>query len=308
MARRKGKGRSLDGILLLDKPAGITSNGALQQVKRLYSAAKAGHTGSLDPIATGVLPICFGEATKFSQYLLDSDKRYETTISLGTQTATGDREGEIVAKTPVPLLTEEVVERCLGRFRGEIHQTPSMYSAIKKDGQPLYKLARQGIEVEREARPVTIFELVLRGMGPETLDLEVHCSKGTYIRSLAEDIGTELGCGAHVAELRRTGVGQFSIENAVSMDTVVGRSGDGPEGMDPLLLPIQEAVVNLPRVELSEHTGAYLLQGQPVQVSSAPKAGLVQLFHSLGTEKRFIGIGEVLDDGKIAPRRLIAAQ
>ena len=211
-------------------------------------------------------------------------------------------------KTPVPLLTEEVVERCLGRFRGEIHQTPSMYSAIKKDGQPLYKLARQGIEVEREARPVTIFELVLRGMGPETLDLEVHCSKGTYIRSLAEDIGTELGCGAHVAELRRTGVGQFSIEDAVSMDTVVERSDDGPEGMDPLLLPIQEAVVNLPRVELSEHTGAYLLQGQPVQVSSAPKAGLVQLFHSLGTEERFIGIGEVLDDGKIAPRRLIAAQ
>jgi tRNA pseudouridine55 synthase len=196
----------------------------------------------------------------------------------------------------------------LGRFRGEIHQTPSMYSAIKKDGQPLYKLARQGIEVEREARPVTIFELVLRGMGPETLDLGVHCSKGTYIRSLAEDIGTELGCGAHVAELRRTGVGQFSIEDAVSMDTVVGRSGDGPEGMDPLLLPIQEAVVNLPRVELSEHTGAYLLQGQPVQVTSAPKAGLVQLFHSLGTEDRFIGIGEVLDDGKIAPRRLIAAQ
>jgi len=308
LARRKGKGRPLDGILLLDKPAGITSNGALQQVKRLYGAAKAGHTGSLDPIATGVLPICFGEATKFSQYLLDSDKRYETTISLGAQTATGDREGEIVAKTPVPLLTEEVVERCLGRFRGEIHQTPSMYSAIKKDGQPLYKLARQGIEVEREARPVTIFELVLRGMGPETLDLGVHCSKGTYIRSLAEDIGTELGCGAHVAELRRTGVGQFSIEDAVSMDTVVGRSGDGPEGMDPLLLPIQEAVVNLPRVELSEHTGAYLLQGQPVQVSSAPKAGLVQLFHSLGTEERFIGIGEVLDDGKIAPRRLIAAQ
>jgi len=201
-----------------------------------------------------------------------------------------------------------VVERCLGRFRGEIHQTPSMYSAIKKDGQPLYKLARQGIEVEREARPVTIFELVLRGMGPETLALGVHCSKGTYIRSLAEDIGTELGCGAHVAELRRTGVGQFSIEDAVSMDTVVELSDDGPEGMDPLLLPIQEAVVNLPRVELSEHTGAYLLQGQPVQVSSAPKAGLVQLFHSLGTEERFIGIGEVLDDGKIAPRRLIAAQ
>ena len=308
MARGKTKSRLLDGILLLDKPAGITSNGALQQIKRLYGAAKAGHTGSLDPIATGVLPICFGEATKFSQYLLDSDKRYQTSISLGTRTATGDREGDIVAQMPVPLLTEEIVERCLGRFRGEIHQTPSMYSAIKKDGQPLYKLARQGIEVEREARPVTIFELALRRMGPKTLDLEVHCSKGTYIRSLAEDIGTELGCGAHVTELRRTGVGQFSIEDAISMDTVVERSEDGPLGMDPLLLPIQEAVVNLPRVELSEHTGAYLLQGQPVQVSSAPKGGLVQLFHSLGAQERFIGIGEVLDDGKIAPRRLIAAQ
>lgn len=203
MSRRR-KGREVNGILVIDKPQGVTSNGILQQVKRLYGAAKAGHTGALDPLATGVLPLCFGEATKFSQMMLDSDKAYITTARLGIRTETGDSEGAVVEEKPVPALTEAQVEAVLEEFRGNIQQVPSMYSALKHQGKPLYEYAREGIEIDRPARPVTIYELKLLAVREQELDLAVTCTKGTYIRSLVEDIGEALGCGAHVCALRRT--------------------------------------------------------------------------------------------------------
>ncbi len=219
MARRR-TGRPVNGILLLDKPSGMTSNGALQAVKRLYFAAKAGHTGSLDPLATGVLPLCFGEATKFSQYLLDSDKGYRSTFIFGVTTATGDADGEVTGRSDAGGLGQTEVEAALERFRGAIEQVPSMYSAIKKDGKPLYQLARQGIEVEREARRVTVHELVLEAFrpGPQPeADLYIRCSKGTYVRSIAEDLGAALGVGAHVGVLRRVEAGPFQAGQCISL-------------------------------------------------------------------------------------------
>lgn len=217
MGRRRRKGRNISGILLLDKPMGITSNAALQQVKRLFNACKAGHTGSLDPLATGVLPLCFGEATKFSQFLLDADKHYRARVRLGVTTDSGDADGKVLETKPVPEITDEALEQALDNYRGEITQVPSMFSALKVDGQPLYKLARQGVEVEREARPVTIYELEVQDRSGDELTLDVRCSKGTYVRTLAEDIGRELGCGAHVAGLRRLAAGPFKIEETVSI-------------------------------------------------------------------------------------------
>ena len=214
MSRRR-KGRDVNGILVIDKPAGVTSNGILQQVKRLFGAAKAGHTGALDPLATGVLPLCFGEATKFSQMMLDSDKAYIATARLGIRTETGDSEGAVVAEKPVPDgLTADLLEPVLDGFRGDIQQVPSMYSALKHKGRPLYEYAREGIEVERPARPVTIYELTLLDIRENELDIAVSCTKGTYIRSLVEDIGEALGCGAHVTALRRTMASGFTLANA----------------------------------------------------------------------------------------------
>src|SRR3990167_9071748 len=209
MRKRKHKGRNLSGLLVLDKPVGITSNAALQQVKALYQASKAGHTGSLDPLASGMLIICFGEATKFSQYLLDADKTYEVHAKLGEKTTTGDAEGEIVTRQSVPTFSKNEIEKVLENFRGEIRQIPSMYSAIKYQGKPLYEYARAGIEVERQARPIFIYELVLRSIEKQECHLFVHCSKGTYIRTLIENIGDKLRCGAHVAGLRRLSIGKF---------------------------------------------------------------------------------------------------
>ena len=304
----KRKGRKISGMLLLDKPAGLTSNAALQDVKRLYQAAKAGHTGSLDPLATGVLPLCFGEATKFSQFLLDADKRYLTRIRLGVTTETGDADGEIVAESPVPDLTEDQVEGCLADFRGEIEQVPSMYSALKHRGQPLYKLARQGIEVERKTRKVTIRQLTLVEMTPDSLVLDIHCSKGTYVRTLAEDIGKVLGCGAHVVELRRLASGPFNIEQAVTLDHLMALNDEaGFDGLDKLLLPVASAVAHWPAVELPEMSASYLRQGQPVLVAKAPTSGWVRIFsESDNDETEFLGIGEILDDGRVAPRKLVA--
>lgn len=216
MGRRRKRGRDITGILLLDKPTDITSNKALQQAKFLYFAAKAGHTGALDPIATGVLPICFGEATKFSQYLLNADKKYRVTAKLGEKTTTADREGEVIESKPVDV-TEEQLVKVLQQFKGTISQVPSMYSALKKDGVPLYKLARKGIEVERDAREVDIYSLELVTFSDDEFVLDVHCSKGTYVRNLVEDIGDELGCGAHVLELRRTAVGDFNLGQTVTL-------------------------------------------------------------------------------------------
>jgi tRNA pseudouridine55 synthase len=305
VARRRN-GRAVDGILVLDKPMGISSNRALQRVKHLYNAAKAGHTGSLDPLATGVLPLCLGEATKFSQYLLDADKAYLSTFVLGTVTDTGDAEGQVLEVRDASAITESDVVAALKQFEGEIEQTPSMFSAIKQNGQPLYKLARQGLEVERKPRLIVIEELQLRafrgGDRPE-IDIFMECSKGTYVRSLAEDLGRALGCGAFVSALRRTRSGPFSIEDSVAIDTLQALmdSGELP-AIDALLLPADAALGGLPLVSLSESGGFYMRQGQPVMVPNAPRGGIVRVALHSG---EFLGVGEILDDGRVAPRRLI---
>ena len=307
MGRSRRKGRVIDGILLLDKPAGITSNGALQRVKHLYGAAKAGHTGSLDPIATGVLPICFGEATKFSQFLLDADKGYIATIQLGVRTTTGDSEGDIVYERSVPELSDEAIESCLDSFRGEIDQIPSMYSAIKLNGQPLYKLARQGIEVERQPRRVTIMMLTLLERTHDQWVLNITCTKGTYVRSLAEDIGELIGCGAHVVGLRRRQAGPFAIEGTCTLEKLEGlKAENGERALDKTLLPVSAAVADYPVIEMTALTASYFVQGQPVQIAGVIEEGLVSVYSEAIDDKIFVGVGEILDDGKIAPRRLIA--
>lgn len=302
MAQVKRIRRAVNGVLVLDKPRGMSSNQALQKVRWLLNAEKAGHTGSLDPLATGVLPLCFGEATKFSQYLLDADKAYETVARLGITTTTGDAEGEVVQETAVTV-GREALEAVLPRFRGEIEQVPPMYSALKKDGQPLYKLARAGEVVEREARSVTIARLDLLAFEPPCATLSVACSKGTYIRTLVEDIGQVLGCGAHVAALRRTQAGPFALAQAITLEELERVHAEGGnEALDRFLLPVDAGLEHWPLLQLSEHSAYYWLHGQPVRAPEAPKFGLLRVQDHQG---RFIGIGEVTDDGRIAPRRLI---
>ena len=288
----------------MDKLAGISSNDVVQQAKRLFGAQKVGHTGSLDPLATGVLPLCFGEATKFSQYLLDANKTYWTRIRLGVSTETGDADGEVIAQVDATAITQTQVSDALETFVGEIEQIPSMYSALKHQGQPLYKLARQGIEVERAPRTVTIYSAELLQFAEAYIELRVHCSKGTYIRSLAEDLGAALGCGGHVSALRRLAAGPYAEAQAVTLEQV-SEIGD-PQEMDALLLPVASAVGSWPSVRLHEDTAHYVRQGQPVQVAHAPTHGWVQIFES-AEEDRFLGVGEVLTDGRIAPRRLVAS-
>lgn len=305
MAQVKRIRRDVSGILILDKPRGMSSNQALQKVRWLLNAEKAGHTGSLDPLATGVLPLCFGEATKFSQYLLDADKGYETVAQLGVTTTTGDAEGEVLERRDVTVGRDEL-EAALGRFRGEIQQVPPMYSALKKDGQPLYKLARAGEVVEREARSVTIARLELLAFDSTKATLSVSCSKGTYIRTLVEDLGQVLGCGGHVAELRRTQAGPFNLSQAISLEELEkAHSEGGNEALDRFLLPSDSGLEHWPLVQLSEHSAYYWLHGQPVRAPEAPKFGMLRVQDHTG---RFIGIGEVSDDGRIAPRRLIRSE
>ncbi|MEG7362924.1 tRNA pseudouridine(55) synthase TruB [Pseudomonas citronellolis] len=302
MAQVKRIRRAVNGVLVLDKPRGMSSNQALQKVRWLLNAEKAGHTGSLDPLATGVLPLCFGEATKFSQYLLDADKGYETLARLGVTTTTGDAEGEVLEERQVTV-GREALEAVLPRFRGEIEQVPPMYSALKKDGQPLYKLARAGEVVERDARSVTIARLELLAFEAPCATLAVSCSKGTYIRTLVEDIGRELGCGAHVAALRRTQAGPFGLAQAVTLEELVQVHAEGGnEALDRFLLPVDAGLEHWPLLQLSEHSAYYWLHGQPVRAPEAPKFGMLRVQDHEG---RFIGIGEVTDDGRIAPRRLI---
>lgn len=308
MGRRR-RGRPVDGVLVLDKPQGLSSNQALQKAKHLYFAAKAGHTGSLDPLATGVLPLCFGEATKFSQYLLDADKAYQSTFVLGVATASGDADSEVLEECRVEGMTETGVAQALKAFEGEIEQVPSMYSAIKQNGQPLYKLARQGIEVEREPRRVTIKELridAFRGGERPEVDIYLECSKGTYVRSLAEDLGKALGCGAHVSALRRTKAGPFGLEHSHSLGTLEAlKAREQLDEMDRLLSPPDAALGELPLVQLSESGGFYMRQGQPVMVPNAPRDGIVRVALETG---EFLGVGEILDDGRVAPRRLVVGR
>jgi len=306
VGRGRRRGRDVNGILLLDKPTGLGSNEVLQVVKRLFDARKAGHTGSLDRLASGMLPLCFGEATKLSGFLLNADKRYEATVALGVKTATGDAEGEIIEERPVPKITEKAIEQCLARFRGDIQQIPPMHSAIKHQGQRLYKLAHQGLVVERQPREVTIFELELKnwlpnGVPPQ-LSLEVHCSKGTYIRTLAEDIGEALGCGAHVSRLRRTAAGPYRLDEMLELEQVRALAEQGGDALEMTLIPMESALRDWPVVSLTGDVAYYLKQGQAVLVPHAPTEGWVRI---TGPEHRFIGVGEVLDDGRIAPRRLV---
>ena len=287
----------------MDKPAGISSNDVVQQAKRLFGAQKLGHTGSLDPLATGVLPLCFGEATKFSQYLLDADKKYWAQVRLGITTETGDADGEVIAQADASSVTPAQAVAALETFVGEIEQIPSMYSALKHQGQPLYKLARKGIEVERAPRQVSIYSAELLQFSEASIELRVHCSKGTYIRSLAEDLGAALGCGAHVSALRRLAAGPYEEGQATTLAELC-ETNDMQE-MDALLLPVSSAVDSWPAVRLHEDTAHYVRQGQPVQVAHAPTDGWVQIFE-LAEEDRFLGVGEILTDGRVAPRRLVA--
>ncbi len=309
MGRRGAKGRDVSGILLLNKPGGLTSNAALQRVKRLFFAKKAGHTGSLDPIATGVLPICLGEATKVSGFLLNATKGYFSTVKLGQRTDTADIEGEVIETRPVPVLNEAGVLDVLAQFTGDIEQLPPMYSALKRDGQPLYKLARQGIEVERELRSVTIYSLELLALREDELDIQVLCSKGTYIRTLAEDIGEVLGCGAHVKVLHRTQVGEFAIDKTITLEQLDALRDQGPvEELDSLLLTPDSALDDWPLISLTDDMARYIQQGQAVFVPKAPTEGLVRLYAGQdgAGQDRFLGIGHILDDGRVAPKRLMA--
>lgn len=307
MSRRR-KGRDVNGILVIDKPQGVTSNGILQQVKRLYGAAKAGHTGALDPLATGVLPLCFGEATKFSQMMLDSDKAYIATARLGVRTETGDSEGAVVKEKPVPSdLTAETLEPVLAQFRGDIQQVPSMYSALKHKGRPLYEYAREGIEVERPARPVTIFELTLLDVRDGELDMAVSCTKGTYIRSLVEDIGEALGCGAHVTALRRTMASGFTLADTNKVPDLEEKRERG-ESLDGLLVAPDAALSMFPEVALGSASLVSILNGQPVRISNQLQQGFVRLYASDGESGGFVGLAEAFPDGevtKLVPRRLV---
>ena len=302
MGRRRNRGRKVNGILLLDKPIGKTSNDALQRVKWLYRAQKAGHTGSLDPLADGLLPICFGAATKISAFLLDADKHYLARVRLGETTTTADAEGEVLEQREVGDLKQQDVESVLEQFIGEISQMPPMYSALKHNGERLYNLARKGIVVEREPRTVHIHSMRLTGFDLPEFDIEIHCSKGTYIRTLAEDIGEQLGCGAHLSALRRTGVGPYGAQAMVTLDEVEEAAQDGVERLDSLLLPLDSAVEDWPAVSLTSDSAFYLRSGQPVLVPKAPTEGWVRIYDD---QSKFLGVGEIQDDGKVAPRRLL---
>ncbi|HTM64675.1 MAG TPA: tRNA pseudouridine(55) synthase TruB [Gammaproteobacteria bacterium] len=298
--------KNVNGILLLDKPLGITSNGALQRIKHLFHAKKAGHTGSLDPMATGMLPLCFGEATKFSQFLLDSDKTYAVTAQLGVCTTTGDREGTVTAESPVTDMTVDRIETALQQFVGEIEQMPPMFSAIKVQGRPLYELARKGIEVERSTRRIKIFALNHQHYDKEKQQFSfiVHCSKGTYVRTLVEDIGRELGCGAHVAELRRTRVSPYDGSTIYTMDDLqIIADAKGQAGLEACLLPVETAVSVYPAVKLSTSAAFYLRTGQAVRAPLPLQAPFIRLYSEDG---RFLGIGEATEDARVKPYRLLS--
>ncbi|MBL8442114.1 MAG: tRNA pseudouridine(55) synthase TruB [Betaproteobacteria bacterium] len=288
--------RQVDGVLLLDKPVGLTSNDALQRARRLFSAAKGGHTGTLDPLASGLLPLCFGEATKFSADLLDADKTYEASLRLGITTDSGDAEGQVVATRPV-VVSQVDIEAALQRFRGDIMQVPPMHSALKRDGKPLYELARQGVEVEREARPVSIRSLDLQSFTGDNLSLRVRCSKGTYSRVLATDIGEALGCGAYLTALRRTAVADLDLTGAVSLAVVEALP---EEERDNCLQPLDTLLLRLPRVDLDAPAAERFSHGNPV-VAPAGLLGRARVY----ADNRLIGLGDIGKEQQLWPKRLV---
>ena len=291
----------VDGVLLLDKPVGLSSNDALIKAKRVLNAKKAGHTGTLDPFATGLLPLCFGEATKFSQDLLEADKTYEATVHLGVTTTTGDTEGEAVQTLPVDV-TPEQIEAALARLRGPIKQVPPMYSALKRDGKALYEYAREGITLEREARPVTIHALSLVDYAAPFLKIRVTCSKGTYVRVLGEDIGAALGCGAHLNALRRIGVGALDVEGMITLDDLLAH----PDPMS-LLRPVDALLSTFPAISLTAELAKRFLQGQRLalgkeDVAVPEQQGRVRIYHDV----RLLGTGQLGEYAILAPERLIS--
>lgn len=321
MARRK-RGRPLNGVLILNKPSGISSNGALQSARRLFYAQKGGHTGSLDPMATGVLPICFGEATKFSQWGLDADKKYIARVRLGVTTRTGDVEGEIIGTADAHHLTSQNIEDVLPRFRGDIKQVPSMFSALKYKGTPLYELARKGVEIEREPRSIHIYSLEMSNFGADKyveFDISVHCTKGTYIRTLAEDIGIALGVGAHLIALHRTAAGCFTIEQAKTLQELQEIRGEQEaEILDQFLLAEDATIKHLEKIELDPQSVKFFLMGQTVMVANianmapikgseayrfAKETDIVRVFSGSGD---FLGVGEVTDESTVKPKRLVS--
>jgi len=309
MSRPRRRGRDVHGVFLLDKQQGASSNDVLQKVKRLFNANKAGHTGALDPLATGMLPICLGEATKFSQYLLDSDKRYRVIARLGERTDTSDADGNLIETRPVTFSQHEL-DAALESFRGDTMQVPTMFSALKYQGRKLYEYAREGVTVPREARPITVFELqFIRWEGNE-LELEIHVSKGTYIRTIIDDLGEKLGCGAHVIMLRRLQVARYPIEKMMTLEqlqalaaTVTAAETPDYAPLDALLLPMDSPAEDFPVVNLPSSVAAFFKQGMPVQAADVPQQGLVRVTE--GDERKFIGMAEIADDGRVAPRRLV---
>ena len=305
-SRLSRRWRRVDGVVLLDKPSGMTSNAALQAVRRLYSAAKGGHTGTLDPLATGLLPLCFGEATKFSADLLDAPKTYEADVLFGVTTSTGDAEGEVLECRHVGFAQTDL-ERALESFRGLIRQTPPMHSALKRNGRPLYELARQGVTVEREPREVTIHALGLLTFSGERCRLRVRCSKGTYIRTLAEDIGQTLACGAHLTALRRIAVGDLTIDAAVPLAALT----DGDEAtLQRHLLPPDTLLQSLVPIMLDESEAQRFSHGNPVMLvameerNAAGKGEKCRVYHG----QRLLGLGALEPCGKLSPVRLLAAE
>lgn len=303
MSKPRKRGRDIHGVFLLDKPQGMSSNDIMQKVKRIFQANKAGHTGALDPLATGMLPICLGEATKFSQFLLDADKRYLVTAKLGERTDTSDAEGQIVETRDVNVKTPEILT-ALERFRGNILQVPTMFSALKYNGKPLYEYARQGITVEREARPITIFELNFIEYNAPYLTLEVHCSKGTYIRTLVDDLGEALGCGAHVTMLRRTAVADYPIEKMLDWHALQSLAEQQDLSLlDALLLPMDTAVAKLPALTLNESQTQGIGFGQRIKFDNPNRLqGQVRLFSH---ENRFLGVAVIDENNVIRPQRLV---
>lgn len=301
MARANRDYRDIDAVLILDKPLGVSSNHALQQVRRLFRARKAGHCGSLDPLATGVLPICFGQATKFSSYLLGAHKTYRARCKLGQTTTTGDAEGEIIEKKPVAVDRQQVTQ-VLQRFIGRIEQVPPMYSALKHQGKPLYQLAREGKQVERAPRQVEIFELGLLTLDDDILEIEVRCSKGTYIRTLAEDIGMALNCGAHLSALQRIAVDRLQLQEACSMESLEQLASSDKDGLDQLLLPVTVALAGFSELRLDASAHADICHGKRVKLDHFPGAGLYRLVSGEGL---FIGLGEVGQDAELSPKRLM---
>ena len=303
MGRVRKNVRDISGIILLDKAKGESSNRSLQRVKRIFNARKAGHTGSLDPLATGVLPLCFGEATKISQFLLEADKRYLVKIKLGERTDTGDSQGEKIEVQKQIKINLETLRFVLSSFEGEIKQLPPMYSALKHRGVPLYKLAREGINVERKLRTIKIYKNTLVSFEDNIVEIDVTCSKGTYIRSLADDLGQDLGCGAHVIELRRIQAGRFSVDGCRSLKKLESiKELNGLSALDELLIPMDQAIIEMPKVFLEHDTAKQIKHGQFISLDKLPVSSLVRLYE----EEVFIGIGAINSEGKLSPRRLIS--